>query len=55
MLAFNHSLLKGEYILVNVWKSVASIIFTCNLHEIFLLKITLRYFSIIGGGIFDLI
>jgi hypothetical protein len=52
MLALNRSLLKREYVLMNVLKALASIISTCNLHVIFLSKITPSYFAIFKNNIF---
>jgi hypothetical protein len=48
----NRSLLNREYILINVLKSLASIISICNLHVTFLSKITPRYFMLFTNGIF---
>jgi hypothetical protein len=52
MLALNRSLLNREYILVNARKALASIISMCNLHVIFLSKITPRYLALFTNGIF---
>jgi hypothetical protein len=52
MLALNSSLLNREYILMNVLKTLASIIYMCNLHVILLSQITLRYFTLFTNGIF---
>jgi hypothetical protein len=46
MSEFNHSLLYREYILINVLKALASIIYMCNLRVTFLSKITPRYFTL---------
>jgi hypothetical protein len=43
MLALNRSLLNREYTLIYVLKALASTISMCNLHVIFLSKITPRY------------
>jgi hypothetical protein len=51
MLALNSSLLNREYILINVLKALASIISMCNLHVIFLSKITPRYLALFTNGI----
>jgi hypothetical protein len=51
MLAFNHSLLKREYSLMNIQKALASIFSMCNLHVI-LSKITPRYFTLFTNGMF---
>jgi hypothetical protein len=52
MLALSRSLLNIEYILLNVLKALASIISMCNLHVIFLSKITPRYFALFTSGMF---
>jgi hypothetical protein len=52
MLVLNRSLLNREYILVNVLKALASIIYMCNFHVAFLSKITLRYFTLFASGMF---
>jgi hypothetical protein len=52
MLAFNRSLLNGEYILMNNMKTLASIISMCNLHATLLSKIPPRYFTLFTNGIF---
>jgi hypothetical protein len=52
MLALNRSLLNREYTLINVLKSLASIIFMCGLHAIFLSKITPRYVTLLTNGMF---
>jgi hypothetical protein len=52
MLVLNRSLLKKEYILINVLKVLASIISLCNLHATFLSKITSRYFTLFTNGMF---
>jgi hypothetical protein len=52
MLTHNRSLLNREYILMNVLKALASIISMCNLHVIFLSKITPRYLALFTNGIF---
>jgi D-alanyl-lipoteichoic acid acyltransferase DltB (MBOAT superfamily) len=44
MLALNRSLLNREYTLIHVLKALASIISMCNLHVIFLSKITPRFY-----------
>jgi hypothetical protein len=46
------ALLKKEYILIHILKSLASIISMCNLHVTFLSKITPRYFTLFTNGIF---
>jgi hypothetical protein len=51
MLALNRSLLNREYTLINVLKALASIICMCNLHVIFLSKITPRYLMLFTNGI----
>jgi hypothetical protein len=45
MVTLKRSLLKREYILINVLKALASINYTCRLDVIFLSKITPRYFT----------
>jgi hypothetical protein len=52
MLMLNHSLLNREYVLINALKALASIIFMCSLHVIFLSNITPRYFTLFTKGIF---
>jgi hypothetical protein len=52
MLALKRSILNKEYTLMNVVKALASIISMCNLHIIFLSKITPRYFALFTIGIF---
>jgi hypothetical protein len=52
MLVLTRSLLNREYILANVLKALAWIIYMCNLHVAFLLKITLRYFILFASGMF---
>jgi hypothetical protein len=52
MLGFNRSLLNREYILMNVLKSLASIISMCNLHVILLSKITPINFTLFTNGMF---
>jgi hypothetical protein len=46
MLVFNLSLLNREYTLINVLKVLPLVIYMCGAHEILLLKITLRYFTL---------
>jgi hypothetical protein len=52
MIALNRLLLNKEYILINILKALASIIFMCSLHVIFLSKITPRYLTLFTNGIF---
>jgi hypothetical protein len=52
MLALNRSLLNREYILLNVLKSLVSIICNCHLHVILLSPNTLRYFTLFINRIF---
>jgi hypothetical protein len=52
MLALNPSLVKREYALKNALKALTSIVFMCNLHIIFLLNITPRYFTLFAKGMF---
>jgi hypothetical protein len=52
MLVLNSSLLKKEYILINVLKFLALIISMCNRHVIFLSKIMPRYFALFTNVIF---
>jgi hypothetical protein len=52
MLALNHPLLNREYVLINALKALVSIVVMCNLHLIFLLNITLRYFTLFTKGMF---
>jgi hypothetical protein len=52
MLARNRSLLNREYALINVLKTLASIISICDLYVIFLSKITPRYFTVFTNGMF---
>jgi hypothetical protein len=52
MLVLNRSLMNREYILINILKALASINSIRNLHETFLSKITLRYFTLFTNGIF---
>jgi hypothetical protein len=51
MLAFSHSFLKREYNLMNVRNALTSIFSMCNLHAIFLSKITPRYFTLFANGV----
>jgi hypothetical protein len=51
ILVLNSSLLSRGYILMNVLKSLVSIVSMCSLHVIFLSKITLRYFTLFTNGI----
>jgi hypothetical protein len=50
MLVLSHSVLNRGYILMNVLKALASIVFMRSLRAIFLLKITLRYFMPFTNG-----
>jgi hypothetical protein len=52
MLALNCSFLNGECGRINALKALASIVFMCNLHVIFLLSITPRYFTLFTSGMF---
>jgi hypothetical protein len=52
MLELNRSLLNRKYILINVLKALASIIYMCNLHVTFLSKIAPRYFTLYTNGMF---
>jgi hypothetical protein len=52
MLAFNRSLLKREYFLMNVRKALALFLSMCNLHVNLLSKITPRYFTLFTNGMF---
>jgi hypothetical protein len=52
MLVLNLSVLNREYTLINVLKALVSIISTCGLRVIFLLKITRRYFTLLTNGMF---
>jgi hypothetical protein len=52
VLALNFSLLNGEYVLINAMKALASFIFMCDFHVIFLYNITSRYFTLFTNGIF---
>jgi hypothetical protein len=52
MLVFNHSLLNREYTLIDVLKTLISIISKCGLHVIFLSNITPRYFTLFTNGMF---
>jgi hypothetical protein len=51
MLALNRSLLNREQTRIIVLKALASIIFMCNLHVIFLSKIAPRYVILFTNGI----
>jgi hypothetical protein len=51
ILVLNCSLLSRRYILMNVLKSLASIVSMCSLHVIFLSKMTPRYFTLFTNGI----
>jgi hypothetical protein len=50
MLALNRSLLNMEYVLINALKALASIVFMCSLHVIFLSNITSIYFTLFTKG-----
>jgi hypothetical protein len=54
MLAISRSRLNREYVLMNVLKALASIISMCNLHVIFISKITPRYFAIYKWNVFPI-
>jgi hypothetical protein len=43
ILALNPSLLNREYALINALKALASVVFICSPHVIFLSNIILRY------------
>lgn len=45
MLALNRSIMNRLEALINVLKALASIVSMCNLHVIFILKITAKYFT----------
>jgi hypothetical protein len=46
MLVLNHSLLNKEYVPINALKALASIIFICSLHVIFVPNSTPIYFTL---------
>jgi hypothetical protein len=48
MLVLNCSVLNREYVIINALKALASIVFMCGLHVIFLSSITPRNFYIIS-------
>jgi hypothetical protein len=50
MLVPKRSLLNREYMLINVLKALASIIYMCNHRVILLSKITVRYFTVCPQG-----
>jgi hypothetical protein len=52
MLALYCSQLNEEYFLINVLKTLASILSMCSLYVIFLSKIPLRYFTVYANGMF---
>jgi hypothetical protein len=52
MLMLNRSLLNREYTKRNFLKTLASIIFMCNLQVTLLSKITPTYFALFTNGIF---
>jgi hypothetical protein len=52
MLMLNHLLLNREYNVMNVLKTLASIVSMCNLHVILSSKITPRYFTLFTNGMF---
>jgi hypothetical protein len=52
MLVLNRSLLNREYILMNVLKALALIVYMCGTHVMFLPKATPRYFILLTNGIF---
>jgi hypothetical protein len=52
MLALNRLLFNWEYTLINILKALVSIISMCNLHMLFLSKITQRYFTLFTNGMF---
>jgi hypothetical protein len=52
MVALKRSLLNREYILINVLKTLSSIISMCSFYVILLPKITSRYFTWLTKGIF---
>jgi hypothetical protein len=52
MVVLNRLLLNMEYVLINALKALASIIFMCDLHIIFLSNITPRYFTLFTYGMF---
>jgi hypothetical protein len=52
MLGLHRSLLNRESVLVNALKALASIVFMCSLHVIFLSNITPRYFTLLTKEMF---
>jgi hypothetical protein len=52
MLVLNRSIFHMKYILINVLKTLASIISMRNLHVTFISKITPRYFTLFTNGMF---
>jgi hypothetical protein len=52
MLVLNRLLLNREYVVINALKALASIVYMCDLHVIFLSNITSRYFTLFTNGIF---
>jgi hypothetical protein len=54
MLVLNRLLLNRVYVVINALNALASIIFMCDLHVIFLSNITPGYFTLFTNGIFRL-
>jgi hypothetical protein len=51
MSLFNRLLLDRKYVAINALKALASIVSMCDPHEIFLLNITPRYFTLLTNNL----